>query len=74
MELSKNEKEFYLILMGWTTEKSTVHYYYAGDIWYIPPNGSPILKKYEMTRILEHAFEWQKCVDEGRYVCLSGGN
>jgi hypothetical protein len=52
-----DEKEMYLLLTGWTVERA------SWDNWWFPPKDSPINKKYSMTRILDHAFEWQKMVD-----------
>jgi len=59
--VTKKEKEVYLILLGWTHERQS-----AGNPteWWFPPKDSPILKKYSMTRNIDHAFEWQKNVDE----------
>jgi hypothetical protein len=57
VSVSRKEKELYLRLLGWTTEKT------REDVWWFPPAGSPILTKYSMTRSLDHAFDWQKNVD-----------
>ena len=58
--LTQNEKEMYLLLCGWTYEKLLGD----TDIWWFPPKNSPILEEYTMTRIVDHAFEWQRQVDE----------
>jgi hypothetical protein len=58
---SKKEKEVYLLFCGWTIEKQSKD---NDTEWWFPPLNSPILKKFTATRKLDHAYEWQKNVDE----------
>ena len=47
--ISKDEKEFHLLLCGWVITN-----------WYIPPQDSDIALKYPMTCSVDHAFTWQQ--------------
>lgn len=68
--MTKNEKEMYLILMGWSYETPILasgvnRFRKPMETWWFPSDGSPILKKYTVTRCVDYAFGWQKAVDDG---------
>ena len=56
--MTNDEKEFYLILMGWTKEV-------LKDIWWFPPLDLRVAGKYSMTRNIDHAVQFQKEEDAG---------
>jgi hypothetical protein len=71
--VSKKQKEVYLIFMGWTHEtpkldSGATRYAEPMESWWFPPVDSPILKKYTMTRNVNHAYDWQKAVDDGTFI------